>query len=769
MAKKPAKKKIVKKKAPTKKTTATKKAPAKKKAAKKPPPRSGGCLNSCFTVMAVFMVIIIVALLTVSAATISLISKYTKELPNLEAVNIPAPKEKTKVYASGGQVIAELYFENREFAHSQEIPDIVKLAFIAIEDERFYKHRGVDVEGLVRIVFLALKTRGRTLQGASTITQQLARHIYLKEYRREGSGRYEMTVIRKIKEGILAIALEKKYAKDEILAHYLNLISYGHGAYGIKTAAKTFFGKNLGELTLDEAALLAAVINAPSRYSPYYNPTNAINRRNLVLQKMRELHFISPGEFETASSRPLDLAELSGPAHENYKAPYFVTYVIDRLEDDDFDFPIDSKSLFSDGYRIYTTLDLKTNRIAEEAIDFGMKLAAERKANVKQSAIVAIQPQTGRIISMVGGTDFKKSKFNRAWQALRQPGSAFKPFVYITAVRQGYSMESTLLDEKVCYDAYPEEYCPNNYDHKYQGLVTFHTAMKLSRNIPAVKVGHLVRPENIIKTARDMGIKSPLSPNLSLPLGTSEVTILEMASAYSVLANGGRYVEPVAIERIEDSSGFVLYEKKYRAGRKILEDNTVSRIVPVMQDVIRSGTGTRARIKSKNGVRPAAGKTGTTSDFRDAWFVGFTPDLVAAVWFGNDDNSPMRNMYKGRPVGRGVTGGAIPAPTWGFFMKKALAGRPIRDFKLPPWSPMKTYQVEVPEATETELMKSPLSGAEGRNYNFLEPDAADFGNQSEDERRIRKPAHKTRRREMELEFVEPEKQEREPSDIEEFF
>lgn len=659
--------------------------------------------------MAFFIVIMIIGILGASAFVINLFSKYTNDLPPAEQLNIPAPIEKTMLYASGGEVIAELYFENREYANAREIPDNIKLAFIAIEDERFYKHKGVDFEGLMRIGYNLVKT-GDTHGGGSTITQQLARHLFLRDYMKQG-GDFEATLPRKVKEWTLAMTLEKKYSKEEILTNYMNLIYFGHSAYGVKSAAKVFFGKNLKDLTLEEAALLAAVPNLPTYYSPFNKPENAKKRRDTVLKKMRELNFITDGEYASASARPIKVVTLHGPAHENYKAPYFVTYVIDTIQEE-LDIP--ANILFTQGYHVYTTLDLKMNGYAEEALKYGMEIAKERNANVTQGALVSMEPQTGRILTMVGGLDFKTSKFNRAWQALRQPGSSFKPFVYMTAVKMGYPMESTLIDAPACFHAIPEQYCPKNYDLKFQGKMTFHQALQRSRNVPAVKVGNLVGLDNVIDTARSLGITTPLSPVPSLPLGTCEVTPLEIVTAYSGIANMGHRVTPVAIDKIVDSNGNVIYEHKYRQGPKVLEDNVIARIIPVMMDVVRAGTGTRAQIG-----RPQAGKTGTTSDFRDSWFVGFVPQQVTAVWFGNDDNSPLRNMVKGKPTGLGVTGGSIPAPVWKKFMEKALEGKPVREFQLPKTEPMKVYSLDMTRASGTAIMP-------GGAHNFIEPETVDF-------------------------------------------
>lgn len=699
MAKRPVKKSAAKE--GVKKSAAPAK---KKKSGKKKKSRI-----SCFTVLAFFIVIVTIGILGASAFIINLFSKYTNDLPPAEKLTIPMPIEKTMLYASGGEVIAELYFENREYANAREIPDNIKLAFIAIEDERFYKHKGVDIEGLMRIGYNFART-GDPGGGGSTITQQLARQLYLRDYMKDG-GVFDRTIQRKVKEWTLAMTLERKYSKEEILTNYMNLIYFGHSAYGVKSAAGVFFGKKLKDVTLDEAALLAAVPNLPSFYSPFNRPENAKRRRDTVLMKMRELNFITEGEYKTAVAKPIKVGSLHGPAHENYKAPYFVTYVIDTIQEE-LDIP--ANILFTQGYHVYTTLDLKMNNYAEEALKYGMQIAKERNANVTQGAIVSMEPQTGRILTMVGGLDFKKSKFNRAWQALRQPGSSFKPFVYITALKKGYPMESAIVDAPACFQAFPEQYCPKNYDLKFQGKMTFHQALQRSRNVPAVKIGHLVGIDSIIETAQSLGITSPLNSVPSLPLGTCEVSPLEIVTAYSGIANMGHRVNPVAIDRIVDSNGNVIYEHKYKQGPKVLEDNVVARIIPVMMDVVRAGTGTKAQIG-----RPQAGKTGTTSDFRDSWFVGFVPQQVTAVWIGNDDNSPLRNMVKGKPTGLGITGGSIPAPVWAKFMTKALEGKPVRDFQLPKTEPMKVFSLDMSRASGTATMP-------GGAHNFIEPETVDF-------------------------------------------
>lgn len=751
MDKQPVRKQPVKKAAAPAKKAAAPKAARKNPASRKPKKPAGGGASSCFMILTAVLIVLIVFVITMSAVVVSLISKYTRELPDLQQVVIPAAKETTKVYASNGEVIADLYEENREYATYSEIPDSLKLAYIAVEDERFFKHRGVDLVGIGRAFFLFATSVGRTRHGASTITQQLARLTYLSdELRLETTISDKIT--RKIKEWILAATIEKKYSKEEIIEHYLNLIYLGHGAHGVKTAARTFFGKDMNQLTLAESALLAALPKGPSIYTPYVYPDRAMRRRDAILEKMLSLHFITPQEYQNAVNEPFHLAKLTGPGYENYKAPYFVTYLLDMLQDKDGPFKLTPAQIYGNGYRIYTTLDMKMQTYAEQAVEYGMELVRQRNANITQAAVIAIDPETGAILAMVGGVDYKKSKFNRAWQALRQPGSSFKPFVYITALREGYPMTSTISDSPVCYSSFPKDYCPQNYDRKYWGTITFERALKFSRNVPAVKVGKLVGPNNIVETARSMGITTPLEPHLALALGACEVTLLDMGVAFSTIANGGYRVEPTAIERITDSSGRLIYQKKYKEGEKVLDDGVIAQIIPAMEAVINSGTGTRAKID-----RPAAGKTGTTSEYRDAWFIGFVPQLTTVVWFGNDDNSPMRGFVRGEPSGQGVTGGFIPAPTWAYFMKKALAKEPVQDFKLPDADLMKTASLGNNDATGTKEVdldmiddRAVLTPEESPQGKTLSPDYFEF-----DSEKGKKPP--SRGDQEELELIEPEK------------
>lgn len=671
----------------------------------------------CLVVLTVFMLFSIIGVALITVLLIGTISMVSQQLPSLDTVIIPPVKETTKIFSTDGELLADLYLENREYAQLREIPEQLSLAFIAIEDSRFFAHPGVDFKGILRAVSVNLLT-GKKEQGASTITQQLVRNIYLSA---------EKTITRKLKEMILALALEKKYSKEEILEQYLNRIYFGHGNYGVKTATTTYFGKQMKNLTLAECALLAGLPKSPNNLSPYRNPAGALARRRIVLDKMLEFKFINRYQYASARTEPLKLRELTETNFQDYKAPYFVTYIKDQLTSEEGKFQLSSQQVFSEGYKIYTTLDMRIQKLAEDAVKYGMKLQSEQKSNISQMAIVAMEPSTGKILAMVGGVDFGKNQYNRVTQAHRQPGSSFKPFIYTTAVKRGHSMKEIVSDSPACFGiAGSPRYCPHNYDNKYEGSMTFERALYRSRNLPAVKVAYMVGIKNIIETAQEMGVKSRLVPNLSMALGTSEITPLEMVTAYSVIANGGRKIEPNPILKIENSSGANIYEASLRPGEEILDAYVIDQIVPAMEKVIIQGTGTRANIG-----RPAAGKTGTTSDFKDVWFIGFTPTLAAAVWAGNDNNQPMKKK---------TTGGAIPAPVWAYFMKAALEDAEIVDFKPKATTLSKTNINEQSQTAtgthqqNTENQASKLRKSQPKTE-YIPPETFEFDNQTKEKRK----------------------------------
>ncbi|MDR7556630.1 MAG: penicillin-binding protein 1A [Armatimonadota bacterium] len=563
------------------------------------------------------------------------------------------PSQTTRIYAENGELIASLYRENRRIVPLAAIPLTLQQAVIAIEDERFYAHRGVDPRGIARAVWRNLR-EGQVVEGGSTITQQLARNLFLSQ---------ERAFSRKVAEMLLAVEIERRLTKDEILERYLNLVYFGQGAYGVEMAAQVYFGKSARDLTLAEAALLAGLIRAPSVYSPYRNLALARARQALVLQRMVQLGYITPAQAAAARAAPIQLAPASNAGLVGIRAPYFVSFILTRLLE-----TYGEDLVYKGGLQVYTTLDPRLQALAEQAVRRGLEAAARRRLNATQAALVALDPRTGAIRAMIGGADFARSQFNRAWQARRQPGSAFKVFVYTTAIARGIPPTRILEDAPVTYripGAPP--WTPKNYDGKFSGPVTLRRALEQSINVPAARMIAELGPAAVVETARKMGIESRLEPVLSLALGSADVTPLEMSAAFAALANGGLRVHPLAILKVTDARGKVLEE--HRPRRELaLEPDVAYVMTDLLKGVIERGTGRAAAIG-----RPAAGKTGTTDDYRNAWFVGYTPYLSTAVWVGNDDNTPMRR----------VVGGGLPAEIWAAFMKPATQPHPPDDWTPP--------------------------------------------------------------------------------------
>ncbi|NSW75442.1 MAG: PBP1A family penicillin-binding protein, partial [Candidatus Atribacteria bacterium] len=476
------------------------------------------------------------------------------------------------------------------------------------------------------------------LEGASTITQQLSRSRFLTQ---------KQVLDRKIKEIFLALMLEKKYTKDQIFEAYLNQIYLGHGVYGVKAAAKTYFGKELQELNLAEVAMLVGIARSPGNFSPYVNFKTAQRQQKRVLQRMRSLGFITEEEFQTALSTPI---VLSGLEPNRSLAPHFIDYILKELGKN-----FDERTIFSGGLKVYTTLDIDLQKTANQVLQEGEY----------EGAILCIDPQNGYIKAMVGGRNYQESKFNRATQAYRQPGSTFKPFIYAASMDSGFTPSSVLVDEPLVF---PNGWKPQNYEKKFRGAITLREALEGSVNIIGIKLLQETGIDKVISYARKMGIKSQLRRDLSLALGTSEITLMELVTAYCAFANKGMVPEPIAILRVENAKGQVLYENK-PALHQALSEDTAYIMARLLQGVIERGTGRRANIE-----RPAGGKTGTTEDFIDAWFVGFTPDLVCGIYLGNDDRTPL---------GPQKTGGIIAAPMFAKVMKEAHRNLPVHDFSRP--------------------------------------------------------------------------------------
>lgn len=589
-----------------------------------------------------------------------------KNMPRLEYFDYK-PSLTTKIYDINGELIADLYYiENRVRIPISQIPDNLRNAILAIEDERFFDHHGIDFRSLFRAIVVDIKEGGRA-QGGSTITQQLAKNAFLT---------HEKTFTRKILEALLAIQLERKYTKIEILELYLNEIYFGHAAYGVEVAAQTYFDKHAWELNLEECALLAAVPKGAAYYSPFLNRDSALERRNLVLSKMEQLGYISEEELRTAKVQPIVV--LPSPKIKTRKASYFIDQVVSQLLA-----RYGSKLTYRGGLKVYTTLDLRLQEIAEETF---LSYLPEWETNEEgvmqpQGAMLVMDPNTGYVRAMVGGRG--TDKYNRAVQAVRQPGSLFKPFVYAAALERGYTLASTIHDSPVQYrNADGSVYSPSNYDGIFRGPVTLRTALQESINVAAVKLLDSVGIRHVWNLVQSMGITTldrKDDYNLALALGglSRGVTLLEMCSAYSVFANQGIKVEPILIEKVLDKDGIVLENNKPRRSvLSELSDETVFLVNSALQGVIKSSTGTGRRANIPD--LPQGGKTGTSDNNTNAWFIGFTPNLVAGVYLGNDaQNRPM--TYQGRTITSGDA-----AQIWANFMKQAVKMVNVGNFSQAP-------------------------------------------------------------------------------------
>ncbi|MHB2020502.1 MAG: transglycosylase domain-containing protein [Candidatus Xenobia bacterium] len=581
----------------------------------------------------------------------SVVNEFSKGLPDVEKLASYEPSETTNIYSSEGYLIGTLFKENRVWVPFSRIPDNLKHAVIAIEDRRFYEHSGVDPKGVMRAVADELQGNGER-QGASTITMQLTRAIFLTP---------EHSMERKIREMLLALKIEKRFTKDEILEMYLNQIYLGSGAYGVQAAAKTYFNKSVQDLNLDECAVIAGLPQRPTEYSPLVDIKAAKDRQMRVLNAMAECGYITQAQAEDAKHRPI---ALHAPKHQEavLKYPYFTSYVIHELSQR---YP--EELLYRGGLRIYTTLNTKMQREAEAAVKNGVLSAQHDGYNVHQSALVCLQNGTGYIRAMVGGTGWsKQDQFNRAWQATRQPGSSFKLFVYATAFENGYTPESVINDTPVSFRvSSTETYAPHNSDQRWWGACSIERCIQYSRDIPSIKMGNAVGLDRVIDIANRMGLKEHIDPNLSICLGAVDVTVLEMAQAYSIVPNLGVKVDATPIMLIKDMQGNILEDNRTPFKEPVVSEATCTSLITCMEKVVQAGTATTANID-----RPAAGKTGTTDDFRDTWFCGYTPELTTVVWCGNDDNAS---------TGHGF-GGTVAAPIWHDFMKPALAKVPIHQF-----------------------------------------------------------------------------------------
>ncbi len=618
--------------------------------------RKGGFGRFVFNAFRFVAIAFVFGALLFAGVVAGLVASYSKNLPDLNRMADYQPSRSTRVFARDGTLLANLYKENRIWVGIDRIPVFVRNAFIATEDRNFYKHHGVDFGGIARAAYADY--RHQSIQGASTITQQLARAIFLSN---------EVSITRKIQEALLAIEIERYYTKDEILERYLNIIYFGSGSYGIEAAAHTYFGRSAQRLTIGQAAMLAGMPAAPSDYSPYVNLKHARERQAHVLERMVAAGYITEDVARREKAASLALVGERPPGLQGFKYPYFTTYVNHVLEQS-----FGSQAVFEGGLQVATTLDPRMQEIGERAVSWGIGRAKNEGIGADQGALVAIRPSTGEILAMVGGAQpfSLKNQFNRAWQARRQPGSSFKIYVYTAAVDSGVTPATLVDDSPISYPMGDgTRWAPQDDDLRFFGQIPLRYALEQSRNVVAVRLAEQLSIERVIEYAKRMGVKSPLDANLSLALGSSVVSPLDMASGYSTLANAGIHIEPSPIRIVRDSLGTPILDNTVPQQNEVVSAGTAYVMTQMMAGVIKEGTGyPNAEIG-----RPAAGKTGTTSDFRDAWFVGFTPDLAVAVWIGNDDYHKMNESF----------GGNIPARTWARFMKEALAKTPKHDFAFP--------------------------------------------------------------------------------------
>jgi penicillin-binding protein 1A len=583
----------------------------------------------------------------------------TKDLPQIRNLESFKPSSITRIYSADEVLLAEFFLEKRDPVPIKMIPDNLKKALIVTEDRSFYQHSGIDLKGILRAIFRDIKA-GKFVEGASTITQQLSKTLFLKPRK---------TLLRKAKEAFLSFQIERRYTKDEILELYLNQVYFGSGAYGVESAARIYFGKPVSDLNLSECALLAGLPKSPSRYSPLIDKDLALKRRNIVLKQMKDTKAITEAAFKRAKEAPLILAKQD---KTRVKAPYFIDYIKFFLEN-----TIGSSRLYKGGLTVVTTLDFKLQKAAEFAAEKGLSALEHRmkqqfiKNPAPQCALVSLDVLSGGILAMVGGRDYLKTPFNRATIARRQPGSAFKPIVYAYAIEQGFSQNKIILDAPVVFKTgnRKKEWQPNNFSEDYKGEMTLRMALALSKNIPAVRLIEMLGPSSVAGFAHTLGIKSPLYPNLSLALGTSGVKLINLTAAYSVFPNKGKLIEPYGVMEVVDGNGRLVWRVKPNK-KAVISRESAAVITDMLRSVIQDGTGKKAKIIQ----RPIAGKTGTTNEYKDALFIGFSPSITTGVWVGQDTFTT---------IGKGETGARAALPIWIDFMKRALHNRPIQYFDMP--------------------------------------------------------------------------------------
>ena len=624
-------------------------------------------------------------------------------LPSFDELEDVDPARTTNIYSADGKILRKFWVQRRDPITYDQLPQAAIDGLISTEDQHYWRHWGVSIPDIFRVIVRNLWVEGRLKgHGASTITQQLARNIFLTQ---------DQTWARKVAEQLTAVLLERTYTKREIIEKYFNRMLFGRGAHGIEAAAQRFFGKGAKEMSIDECALLVGLLKGPYYYSPVNHPHRAKDRRNIVLRSMYRAGRITGDEYRSARLRPIVLKPLDEATGD---APYFTEHVRQYIEN-----TYGVKHLYKDGVSVHTTLDSRVQQIAEEVLGKQLeevqRMVDERRrrnppdstfwegvetradtlaATIVQGALVALDPHTGHILAMVGGRNFTESKFNRAIQALRQPGSSFKPFVYTAALDKGLRPTLKIPDTAVSIPmAGGTFWQPENYDRKFLGWMTMRQGLYMSRNVVTTQVLQKIGPRTAVACAKKLGIKTRLRPYLSLAMGTSEVTLMDMVSAYGTYPNKGIHVDPIAITRIIDKEGEVLEERVAGKESVALSAETAAVSVNMLQSVMDQpkGTGYYGARRVHRFRRPAGGKTGTTQNFADTWFVGFTPQIVAGVWVGLDAKVSL---------GDRMSGAVVAVPVWARFMKRAHTALelPVEDFEIPETVPQldvcdQTYEV----------------------------------------------------------------------------
>lgn len=592
---------------------------------------------------------------------------FTYDLPSIETLKNYKPSTITRFFSEEGEVIGEFFSEKREVVSLDRVPNHLVQAFVAGEDARFFQHKGLDYLAILRALFRNIFS-GEIVQGGSTITQQVIKSLLLSP---------EKSFKRKIREAILAYRIEKYLSKEEILFLYLNQIYLGHGAYGVAAAAEQYFERPVEELNLAESTLLAGLPQAPSKYSPYHHPEQAKKRQIYILNRMVEEGFISNSDLIKALQSPIKIKSKQNSFNE--KAPHFIEYVRRYIEE-----KYGREALYKNGLQVYTTIDLAMQRIAQEAVKTGLeeiekreKYSSTNMSLTLEGSLICFDLETGYIRAMVGGRDFKKSQFNRATQARRQTGSAFKPIVYASALDKGYTPASLIVDSPIIFEWENKKWKPKNFGERFSGPITLRNALTHSINVVTVKIAQDIGVDYISDYAKKLGISSPLQNDLSMALGSSSISLFELTKAYAVFANQGNIFKPIFIKKILDRDGNLLeenlplaYSEEPRDEERILSPQTAYIMTYLLEGVVQNGTGWKAKALK----RPVAAKTGTTDQFVDAWFIGYTPEFITGVWVGFDDE---------RSLGENETGSRAASPIWVSFMAKVLKDRPVQDFPVP--------------------------------------------------------------------------------------